>query len=411
MKCLVDQNIPFGRELFGALGEVTLTDGRDVGEGSCGLGDYDVLAVRSVTRVTPALIDRAGRCRVIATATIGTDHIDLAHVRRVNTAGQRHITVISAPGSNADSVADYVWYALGHLTRGAGEPLRGRSLGIIGYGNCGSRVARRARGFGMRVLRHDPPLAERERGFDSDALEDVLRADFVSLHVPLTGEEESRYPTWHMIGPAELGAMRRDAHLLNTSRGAVVDSGALARALEEGDIAGAVLDVYEGEPEPPKELIRLPALATPHVAGYAIEGRRRGAAVIYEGTCRALDVTPVDTSEIMMRGFEPPQGRRVKFDGSGGKAVAADRAVRALLRATYDIEATSDELKDTLDQPERGTLFDRMRREHRRHELAVYRVGFDESVPEPLRRGIAQRLEEFGVTMVQQEAHYVLHTR
>jgi erythronate-4-phosphate dehydrogenase len=239
----------------------------------------------------------------------------------------------------------------------------------------------------------------------------VLKADFVSLHVPLTGPEDSRYPTRHMIGAAELAAMRPEAYLLNTSRGAVVDSEALAAALEEGALAGAVLDVYEGEPEPPEELIRLPELATPHIAGYAVEGKRRGAVVIYEAACRALGVEPVDTSGVMTRGFAPPEGQQVDFDGAGADAAAADRAVRALLRAAYDIEATSAELKATLGHEDRGARFDQMRREHDRHELAVYRVGFGGSVAGPLRERIGRRLEGFGVQVAGQGAHYVLRPR
>ncbi len=208
MKILVDENIPLARELFGALGEVVLAAGRDVDENMPGLETFDALAIRSVTKVTPALIDRAVRARFIGTATIGTDHIDTAYIEQANAGREAPVTVVSAPGSNADSVADYVFYVLAHMTGRQEKSLTGRSLGIIGHGNCGSRVAKRAAGFGMQVLACDPPLAERDPAFTSAAFEDAIAADFVTCHVPLTKKGETPYPTYHMIGQAELACMK-----------------------------------------------------------------------------------------------------------------------------------------------------------------------------------------------------------
>ena len=412
MKILVDENIPLARELFGPLGDMTLVSGRDVDEGFPGLEQFDVLAIRSVTKVTPALVDRAVSVKVIATATIGTDHIDLAYIGEANWRRENAVTVLAAPGSNAESVADYVWYALGRLTRDAAAPLSEMSLGIVGHGNCGSRVARRAEGFGMRVLRCDPPLAERDARFVSDAPAEALAADFVTLHVPLTHASESRYPTHYMIGAEQLAQMKRSAYLLNSSRGAVVDSDALISALTRGTIAGAVLDVYEGEPHPPPELIGLPVLSTPHIAGYAIEAKRRGAVVIYEGICRALGIEPRDTGALLMRGFRPPSAVRVEFGRRASSAATADAAVRSLMARIHDIGATSDELKATLSSDRPGELFDAMRRnyerDHGRHELALYRVGFDDSVGSGLRAEIGRRAAGFGIQVADRDPHYVL---
>jgi erythronate-4-phosphate dehydrogenase len=415
MKILADRNIPLAEELFGSLGDVVLVEGRDVTESFPNLDQFDILAIRSVTRVTPKLVDRAVKAGVIATATIGTDHIDLPYIQEANRRRRSPITVLSAPGSNADSVADYIWYGLAYLTRGSETPLNRKSLGIIGLGNCGSRVARRAEGFGMRILRYDPPLAERDPLFTSDTFEDAMAADFVTLHVPLTQPCESNYPTQHMIGAAALSLMKGHAYLLNASRGAVVDSRVLVRALKDGAVAGAVLDVYEGEPQPAPELISLPALATPHIAGYAIEAKRRGATAIYERVCRVLGIEPQDTRPLLLRGFDPPKGVQVRFrtHGHGAASAAdADHAVRSLMASIHDISATSRELKETLRFGRREELFDRMRRDYERdyarHELAFYRVGFDESVPPELRAAVARRLEGFGIEVMDRELHYVL---
>ena len=141
--------------------------------------------------VTPALVDAAAKVRAIATATIGTDHIDQDYIARVN----RQIKVISAPGSNAASVADYVWRAILELTTGDARPLSAMTLGVIGCGNCGSRVVRRAEGFCMKIVQYDPPRAEREPEFETAAFDEVLEADFVTCHVPLTRTGQSAWPT------------------------------------------------------------------------------------------------------------------------------------------------------------------------------------------------------------------------
>jgi len=411
MLIFVDENIPLADELFGSLGQLRLMNGRQIDEHCDGIEEADVLAIRSVTRITPALVDKARNLKVVGTATIGTDHIDTTYIEEANRTRERPISVISAPGSNAESVADYVWYALAHITRDDEEPLCNKSLGIIGYGNCGSRVARRAEGFGMRVLRHDPPLQERDGSFVSDPLEEVLQADFVSLHVPLTYEGESAYPTFHMIGRTQFQRMRPTAFLFNSSRGAVVNSADLIAALQGGTIKGAVLDVYEGEPTPAAELIALPLLATPHIAGYAEEGKRRGAIVIYEGICRALGVEPRPTGDLMRKDFRPPFGVEVGFDRSGPPDLCADRAVRALLEATHDIKATSDQLKATLSAPDRGALFDRLRKEYSRgarHELAAYRVKLSDSLGPTLTEKIERRLRGFGIQMGGDSPHFIL---
>jgi len=411
---LADENIPHAEELFGRLGEVKLVHGREIGPDFPGLERAEVLAIRSVTKITPELVDRARTLRVVATATIGTDHIDTAYIDEINICREAPISVVSAPGSNADSVADYVFYAIGHLTQRRREPLRGRSMGIVGFGNCGSRVGRRAGAFGMEVRKHDPPLAAKRPDFPSDPIEAALSCDFVTLHVPLTTAEESRHPTLRMIGGGELALMRGGAHLFNTSRGLTVNSNDLIAALKERRLAGAFLDVYEGEPEPDRDLVLLPLLSTPHVAGYAVEGKLRGAIMIYERVCRALGIQPDDTRPLVQS--ELPEGSRsaVSFDAAAPVAVAADNAVRALMKTTYDISGTSAALKATLSGDaacERGRAFDELRREYARgarHEMSVWRVKLGDGIKDPLADEIAQRLAGFGTELSEHDPHYIL---
>lgn len=414
MLILADENIPLARELFGRLGHVRPVRGRELDENFPGIGEADVLAIRSVTDVTPALVDAARNARVIGTATIGTDHIDVDYIREANRRRDRPISVFSAPGSNADSVADYVWLALCRLTAGMEVPFGERSIGIVGCGNCGSRVARRAEGFGMNVVRNDPPREEREEEFRSAPLDEALQADFVTLHVPLTRADESDYPTYHMMRAGQFEAMRSDALFVNSCRGAVVQSAALAEALRAGTVADAVLDVYEGEPEAPEDLIELPALATPHIAGYAVEAKRRGAAVIYRATCEALGVEPGPVDELLSGDFRPPSGEEVTFEPAADPDLAADNAVRALLRHIHDITEVSDRLRATLGREDRGEQFDRLRREYglgARHELSAYSVGLSRRLEPAVRRGIRRRLAGFGIGIVPDEAHYLVRPR
>ena len=216
LRIIADENIPFAREAFEPLGTLTLVKGRERPP----VENADALIVRSVTKVTPDLLD-GSPVRFVGTATIGMDHIDTGYLH------DSGIGFASAPGSNAESVAEYVTAALLVHARDKGITLAGKSIAVIGVGNVGSRVVNKCRALGMTVLKNDPPLAEKTGDSSFLKLDDVIGADFVTFHVPLT--REGRWPTWHMAGPELLGEMK--GVLINTSRGSVVDGTALENAL------------------------------------------------------------------------------------------------------------------------------------------------------------------------------------
>jgi len=261
---------------------------------------------------------------------------------------------------------------------------------------------------------YDPPLAQRSCDFISDPFDAVLASDFVTMHVPLTTPEESEYPTLCMMGRREFSLMNPGAYFFNTSRGMVVNSHDLIGALRQARIAGAFLDVYEGEPRPQEELIALPELSTPHVAGYAVEGKLRGAIMVYEAVCEIRGVAPGDTSKFAEA--EGPRGflGRVAFKAGGPTALAADNALRALMKRSYDIKATSESLKATLgahQDKDRGELFDALRRQYAeggRHELAAYRVELDDGLRKPLVGEIGRRLSGFGIVVTSLDPHFIL---
>lgn len=271
----------------------------------------DILFTLPAHPVTGTVMEAAGtKLRLIATMGTGYDNIDVA------AAKARGVLVTNAPGVLDDTTADLAFALILSTARRMGEAERflrdgrfegwtpflfagpevhGRTLGIVGLGKIGTAVARRARGFDMKVLytaRHPKPDAERDLGCVRVELPELLqRSDFVSLHVPLTPQ------TRRMIDAPALAAMKRTALLINTARGPIVDEAALADALTRGVIAGAGLDVFEREPTVHPALLAAPnAVLLPHIGSASADTRRRMAERAVMNIVRFLDEgSAVDT--------------------------------------------------------------------------------------------------------------------
>ena len=269
------------------------------------LPEADALVVRNRVRVDAQLL-AAGRDRLRAVGRLGSG-IDNIDVHACRAAG---VHVVQASGANAQAVCEYVFAGLLHLLRRLhaadaavragswprgdflGGELSGRTLGLIGLGAVGARVATCARALGMPVLGHDPLVLPGTPACEASGAEwcpfgDVLvRSDIVSLHLPLSRE------THHLLGAAQLRRMRRGAILVNTARGGLVDEAALCAALAEGRLGGAVIDVREREPpgaEDPLAKVHS-VLLTPHVAGWTQEAQRRVGLAVAHGVLSALEV-------------------------------------------------------------------------------------------------------------------------
>jgi len=365
---VADENMPFAREAFSLLGKVRLVPGRQITPDI--LADCDILAVRSVTRVDESLL-ASSPVRFVGTATIGTDHVDTAYLERAG------IGFSWAPGCNAVSVAEYVVAALFELAGRKNFRLREKGLGIIGVGNVGSRVESRAKALGMKVILNDPPLRDKTGDPKYRDLNEALGADIVTLHVPL--EKGTPYPTYHMVDTKFIKQLKPDAILINTSRGAVVDSNALAEGLDSGRIGAAVLDVWEGEPDIAINLMEKAEIATPHIAGYSYDGKARGTQMIYEAACRYFGREP----EWDPKAFLPPPDReRLKLDG---KLSLAEELTGKLVAESYDIINDDRALRKIAEvaPEERGAYFDRLRSEY------------------PVRREWASRIVELSVELVE----------
>lgn len=248
--------------------------------------EADGLLIRTRTHCNEALL-AGSRVRFIATATIGFDHIDTDYCAR------HGIYWTNAPGCNADSVAQYIESALYLLVERLGRPLHSLTLGIVGVGHVGSRVENLARRLGMPVLLCDPPRAEREENPERFVSIDKIaqKADILTFHTPLS--REGAHPTYHLADEALFRCMRKGSVLINTSRGEVVNNAALLRALQSGQIRDAVIDVWEGEPNPLPGLLERAFLATPHIAGYSADGKANATRMSLESLCRFYGIAPV----------------------------------------------------------------------------------------------------------------------
>jgi erythronate-4-phosphate dehydrogenase len=362
-------------QAFSTLGEVSLVSGRELQAGQ--LRDADILLVRSVTRVDAELLDGTP-VRFVGSATIGFDHVDLDHL-------QSHgIGFSTAPGSNATSAAEYVISALLVLSERQQFDLADKTVGIIGCGNVGSRVHQKLAALGVECLVNDPPLQEQGGGRDFVGLEEVLGADIITLHVPLT--HAGRYPTFHLIDEAFMTRLRPNATLVNTARGAAVDNRALVRLLAGRPDLSVVLDVWEGEPSIDEALLQEVALGTPHIAGYSLDGKLRGTDMIYRAVCGHFG---------MAGNWEASENlpARQLLD----LAVRDETDLAACLREAvfhcYDIRRDDRQLRKmlTLEPAERPGHFDRLRREYpvrREFSEVPVRLGPRQAALRPVLEGL-----------------------
>lgn len=355
MNILCDQNMPFAREAFSRLGRVTLKPGRQITAEDA--READMLFTRSTTKVGAALL-QGSRVRFYGSSVIGTDHIDIPYLE------SRGIPWCSAPGCNAESVANYITAALFRLSGKHGFTLAGKTAGVVGVGNVGSRVCRHLSALGLRVLRNDPPVRRRlEQAGDPEAetyvpLETVLNeADILTLHVPLTNEGPDA--TRHLLDANAFAKLKPGVVLLNAARGPVLDTDALLAAIDAGTVAHAVIDCWEGEPAFRTDLASRADLTTPHIAGHAYEGKVNGTAAVYRGACSFLGVKAEEPFAL-----PPPPVPDWELDGKGAATETEEEALlRPLVLSVYDIEADSRRFREICPLPEgeRAKAFDKLR--------------------------------------------------
>lgn len=283
MRIVADQNIPCVAQAFADLGEVILKPGRDIGPRD--LRDCRCLITRAVTRVDARLLADSP-VEFVGSATIGTDHLDLDYLQK---AGIAHS---NAAGCNAESAAEYVISGLFALSARRHFDPRKLTAGIVGFGNVGSRLHAKLEALGIDCLACDPPLQHADASTQSLVdLDRLLReCNFISLHVPLTRTGD--HPTFHLFDAPRLGRLAEGCLLVNAARGDVIDNRALLELLSRRDDLSVFLDTWENEPLPLRDLLQRVDLATPHIAGYSVEGRLRGTQMVLDAASAHFGLTP-----------------------------------------------------------------------------------------------------------------------
>ncbi len=358
MRIAADENIPLVDSFFSEFGEIRRFNGRSLTADQ--LADTDILLVRSVTAVDEALL-KGTPVKFVGTATIGTDHIDLDYLQRAN------VGFASAPGCNAQAVVDYVLSSLSVLIDVRGVSFADLSVGIVGVGNVGLCLRRRLEEMGVDVVATDPFKDPAVVG-PLTSLEEVLKADVVSLHTPLVNDGE--FPTRHLMGAEQLLQMKQNACLINSSRGAVVNNAELLAHLRSHNDFEAILDVWEKEPHLDLALMHRCMLATPHIAGYSLDGKMRGTEMIYQAVCEYFGL-PMRRK---LGQFLPEPGiRRVNFSDQ----VPLNQALRTAIRAAYEVRVDDGKMRSAMSRAEDvKQTFDQLRRDYPlRRDIPTMKVG------------------------------------
>lgn len=264
MKIIADRNIPYLQGIVENYGEVTYLDGADFSHET--IKDADTLIVRTVTRFDESILSGT-KVKLICSATIGYDHIDTAYCDAHGIAWR------NAPGSNSGSVQQYIVSSLITIARKQGFDLRDKTIGIVGVGNVGSKVAKACEILGMKVLLNDPPR-QRTEGDNNDfvSLERIKEeADIITFHTPLIREGEDR--TYHLADDDFFLSLKKRPVIINSARGAIIETDAIKNAIVQKLISGAIIDCWENEPVIDLQYMKLTDIATPHIAGYSADGK------------------------------------------------------------------------------------------------------------------------------------------
>ena len=343
MLIVADENMPLLDECFSHFGHLKRLPGREINKND--LKGASALLVRSVTRVDQNLLEGTD-VRFVGTATIGTDHLDQQWMT------DHGIQNVSAPGCNADSVADWVVACLAHWSLRLGKDLKGLKAGVIGCGNVGSRVAGRLQNLGMSTSISDPPKAKSDKSFKSTPLKSLAKSDLLCLHAPLVLDGE--HPTHQLIDDDFLSNLRDGTLIISAGRGPVLNPKAVSKHLHR---LRFFLDVWDPEPNIPQDILPKVEVSTPHIAGYSLQSKWRGTEMLYKEFCKFQNLKPFKIT--------PP------LDPPVINLCSKITDWRDVVLSFYDPQEDSQRTKNSLiDHPEPGKAFDLLRKEYPlRHEF------------------------------------------
>jgi len=334
LKIVADKSIAYVEEAFSPLGTLITLDGLKITPDS--IKDADVLLVGTATKVNRKLLE-GNQVRFAATVTTGFDHIDVEYLK------QKGIGFAHAPGSNANSVAEYVVVALLEIANKYGLTLENKSIGIIGVGRIGSRVAKKCTALGMQVLLNDPPLFRKTGDKKYLPLKDLFDCDFITLHTPLTLEGIDK--TYHLADEIFFNSLKNGSVFINTARGAVEDTIAVKNAIKSNKLKAVVIDVWENEPDIDTELLEIAEIATPHIAGYSLDGKVLGMIMVQNALCEFFGIADKKGVEDFL---PPPEVAQIEIENAIGNE---QEILRQTVKKIYDITKDDAEFKKAIEMP------------------------------------------------------------
>jgi len=353
MKIVIDDKIPYIRRAFEPFAEVIYLPGSKTTPEV--VKDADAIVTRTRTKCNRELLE-GSKVKFIATATIGYDHIDTDYCERAG------IEWTNAPGCNAESVNQYIASALFSYSMKKRFDLKEKTIGIVGVGHVGSKVARLCEIIGMKVLLNDPPRERVEGPEQFVSLEEIQQeADIITFHVPLNMKGED--VTFHMVDEKFIQNLKKQPLLINSCRGEVFDSAAIKNALKTGVISGLIADCWENEPEIDLELLEMAGYGTPHIAGYSKDGKANGTQMSVQAISRFFNLG-IDNWE--PENVELPEKTTIEIDGNQRREYSI--LAEAVL-STYDIENDDEALR------ENPHLFEKLRGDYPvRREFDSYTI-------------------------------------
>jgi erythronate-4-phosphate dehydrogenase len=358
VKIVADDKIPFLKGALETFAEVKYLPGNEISNEI--LRDADALLIRTRTKCSKKLL-RNTNVRFIATATIGFDHIDTQYCE------DNKIKWTNAPGCNSSSVMQYIAASMLTVAADFKFSLKDKCLGIIGVGNVGSKVAKLAGILGMNVLLNDPPRARNEGSREFVDISRVLKeADIITVHVPLTMTGEDR--TFHLFNSGAFKKMKKGTWFFNTSRGEVVDTVSLKKALEVSGPGGAVIDVWENEPDIDIDLLAKVSIATPHIAGYSTDGKANGTAMVVNSLSSFFNLPLVNwyPDKVPL-----PPDQVLAIDGTG---LSEEDVIRKAVLHTYNVVSDNEKFRSS------PSGFEKLRGEYPlRREFPAYMLKLSNS--------------------------------
>jgi erythronate-4-phosphate dehydrogenase len=353
MKIIIDDKIPYIKGALEPIADVVYLPGKKTTPEV--VKDADAIITRTRTICNEKLL-AGSSVKFIASATIGFDHIDIQYCKRAG------IIWTNAPGCNSKSVEQYIASALMVLAEQKGFDLADKTIGVVGVGNVGAKVAHIAGIFGMKVLLNDPPRARAEGTEAFVELDEILeKADIITLHVPLIPDGVDK--TFHLADQAFFDKAKKRPILINSCRGEVVVKESLKTAIRSGRISGTVIDCWVNEPDIDTILLELVDLGTPHIAGYSKDGKAKGTSMSVQALSRFFGLG-IDDWEC--KDVELPSSTLIEIDGTGK---TEQQILSEAILATYDIRNDDQSLRNAIES------FEKLRGDYPvRREFPVFEI-------------------------------------